>query len=116
MPGIQSSSELVQQKPLTEIRVGELYFCYEYRLVSVRGQEIELTPKEFDIFALLIMNRKRVLTYETITEYVWQDNTDFYSHKTITMHIGNLRKKLKVAEDIPDYIKSVHSVGYKFDF
>ena len=56
MPGIQSSSELVQQKPLTEIRVGELYFCYEYRLVSVRGQEIELTPKEFDIFALLIMN------------------------------------------------------------
>ena len=63
MPGIQSASELVQQ-PLTEIRVGELYFCYEYRLVSVCGQEIELTPKEFDIFALLIMNCKRVLTYE----------------------------------------------------
>lgn len=115
MSGCLSLDELVQTKPLTEIRVGELYFCYEYRTVSVRGQDIDLTPKEFDIFALLIMNRRRVLTYEMITDIVWKDDADFYSRKTITMHIVNLRKKLTVAEDIPDYIKSKHGVGYKFN-
>lgn len=102
--------------PLNQIVIGDLRFCLEYRTVVIRGVNIALTPKEFDIFALLIMNPKRVFTYEMISDIIWGSDSDFCSRKTITMHIGNLRKKLKVAEDIPDYIKSVHSVGYKFDF
>ena len=50
-------------QPLTEIREGDLYFCLEQRLVTVRGQAIPLTVKEFEIFALLILNPKRVFTY-----------------------------------------------------
>ena len=44
---------------LTELREGDLYFCLEHRIVCVSGQEIELTAKEFDILALLIMNPKQ---------------------------------------------------------
>ena len=58
-------------KPLTEIREGDLYFCLEERTVCVSGQEIELTAKEFDALHLLIVNRKRVLTFETIAYHVW---------------------------------------------
>ena len=65
---------------MTEIREGDLYFCLEQRLVTVRGQVIPLTVKEFEIFALLILNPKRVFTYE-----------------------------------IPDYVKSVYGVDYKFE-
>ena len=43
---------------LTEIQDGDLYFCLEQRFVSIRGQEVELTAKEFDILALLIENSK----------------------------------------------------------
>ena len=50
-------------QPLTEVREGDLYFCLEQRLVTVRGQVIELTVKEFEIFSLLILNPKRVFTY-----------------------------------------------------
>lgn len=56
-------------QPLTEIREGDLYFCLEQRLVTVRGQVISLTVKEFEIFALLILNPKRVFTYEMLLDY-----------------------------------------------
>ncbi len=100
---------------LTEIRKGNLYFCLELRKVCVRDREIELTAKEFDIFALLIMNSNRVFTYEMIMDIVWHEEYDYYSRKAINNHISNLRKKLKVDPDLPEYIKSVHSVGYKFN-
>lgn len=100
---------------LTQIQKGDLRFCLEHRIVCVREQEIELTAKEFDILALLIMNSKRVFTYEMIIDIVWHDDYDYYSRKAINNHVSNLRKKLKIAPDIPDYIKSVHSIGYKFD-
>ena len=58
-------------QPLTEIREGDLYFCLEQRLVTVRNQIILLTVKEFEIFALLIQNPKRVFTYEMLMELVW---------------------------------------------
>ena len=108
-------SQEYSDAPLTTICEGDLYFCLEHRTVSVQGQEIELTAKEFDILALLIMNPKRVFTYEMIIDIVWREDYDYYSRKAINNHVSNLRKKLKVERDVPDYIKSVHGVGYKFD-
>lgn len=100
---------------LTEICVGKLDFCLESRTVRVCEVEIDLTAKEFDIFALLIMNSSRVFTYEMIMDIVWHEEYDYYSRKAINNHISNLRKKLKIAPDLPEYIKSIHSVGYKFN-
>ena len=75
---------------------GKLYICLEHRLVSVSGQPINLTAKEFDILALLIMHPKRVFTYEMIMELVWNEDYTFYSRKAINNHISNLRKKLNI--------------------
>ena len=100
---------------LTEIREGDLYFCLEQRLVTVRGQVIPLTVKEFEIFALLILNPKRVFTYEMLLDLVWHEDYTYYSRKAINNHVSNLRKKIRIAPDLPDYVKSVYGVGYKFD-
>ena len=102
-------------QPLTEIREGDLYFCLEQHLVIVRSQVIPLTVKEFEIFALLILNPKRVFTYEMLLDLVWHEDYTYYSRKAINNHISNLRKKLRVAHDLPDYVKSVYGVGYKFN-
>ena len=61
------------------------------------------------------MNSNRVFTYEMIMDIVWHEEYDYYSRKAINNHISNIRKKLKVDPDLPEYIKSVHSVGYKFN-
>ena len=102
-------------QPLTEIQEGDLYFCLEHRLVKVCGREIMLTAREFDILALLIRNPCRVFTYEMIMELVWNEDGALYSRKAIINHASNLRKKLKVSDTVPDYIKSVRGIGYKFD-
>ena len=78
-------------------------------------QEIKLTAKEFDILALLITHPKRVFTYELIMELVWNEDYCYYSRKAVNNHVSNLRKKLKVTQNSPDYIKSVVGVGYKFE-
>ena len=101
--------------PLTEVQVGDLYFCLEQRLVTVRGQVIPLTVKEFDIFSLLIQHPGRVYSYEVILDLVWQEDYNYYSRKAVNNHISNLRRKIKVAPDVPDYVKSVYGIGYKFE-
>ena len=105
----------VLDEPFTEIRMGDLYFCQEQRLVYIGGQEIKLTAKEFDIFALLITHPKRVFTYELIMELVWNEDYSYYSRKAVNNHVSNLRKKLKIIPGSPDYIKSVIGIGYKFE-
>ena len=102
-------------EPFTEIQVGDLYFCQEQRLVCISEQIIELTAKEFDILALLITHPNRVFTYEVIMELIWNEGSSYYSRKAVNNHVSNLRKKLKVTQDFPDYIKSVVGVGYKFE-
>lgn len=102
-------------QPLTEMQQGDLRLCLEQRSVSVCGQLIVLTEKEFDILALLMENPKRVFTYEMIMELVWREDCVYYSRKAVNNHVSNLRKKLKITPDIPDYIISVYGVGYKFE-
>ena len=104
-----------QDSPLTEIREGDLYLCLEHRLGKVREKEIGLTAKEFDILFLLVRNPKRVFTYELIMDFVWNEDYTYYSRKAINNHVSNLRKKIRIAPDLPDYVKSVYGVGYKFD-
>ena len=109
------SGQTVIDEPFTEIRVDDLYFCQEQRLVYIGEQEIKLTAKEFDILALLIAHPKRVFTYELIMELVWNEDYSLYSRKAVNNHVSNLRKKLKVTQNSPDYIKSVVGVSYKFE-
>ena len=107
--------QTVIDEPFTEIRMGDLYFCQEQRLVYIGEQEIKLTAKEFDILALLITHPKRVFTYELIMELVWNEDYSYYSRKAVNNHVSNLRRKLKTTPGSPDYIKSVIGVGYKFE-
>lgn len=94
---------------------GDLCINQEERVVQVQGIEVDLTAKEFDILVLLSFNPRRVFTYEMISDIVWNEEYNEYSRKAINNHISNLRRKLKVTPNVPTYIKSVHSVGYKFD-
>lgn len=115
MKNYKSQADWKNDDPLTIITYGELSFCLEHRSVEVCGQEVELTAKEFDILALLIMNPKRVFTYEMIIDIVWHEKYDFYSRKTVSNHVSNLRRKISASADASKRIKSVHGIGYKFD-
>ena len=102
-------------QPLTEIREGDLYFCLEEREVAVQGKKVDLSVREFNALYLLLMNRRRVMTFETIAYQVWSE--EYVENELTAIHniMSRLRQKLKISPDIPDYIISVRGVGYKFD-
>lgn len=102
-------------QPLTEIREGDLYFCLEEREVAVQGKKVDLSVREFNALYLLLMNRRRAMTFETIAYHVWSE--EYVENELTAIHniMSRLRQKLKISPDIPDYIISVRGVGYKFD-
>lgn len=116
MESSRANKSWINQEPLTTIDIGNVHFCLEHRSVEVGGKTVDFTAKEFDLFALLILNMRRVLTYEVITDLVWSDEYSFYSRKSINNHISNIKKKLNALSSEGVEIKSVHSVGYKMDY
>lgn len=50
-----------------------------------------------------------------LMDLVWHEDYTYYSRKAVNNHVSNLRKKLKIFPDLPDYIKSVYGIGYKFE-
>lgn len=82
--------------------------CDSYE-VSVSGELVELTTKEFEMLKMLMKNKGNVIKREVFLDKLW--GYDFYGDtRVIDTHIKNIRKKLQT-----DYIKTVKGVGYKID-
>ena len=81
----------------------------------IRGEEISLTTKEFEILKLLIENPRKVFPASQIFESVWKTNCIGNDAKTVMVYISTLRKKLEQHPESPNYIISVRGVGYKFN-
>ncbi|MDE5413239.1 response regulator transcription factor [Alkalihalobacterium chitinilyticum] len=96
----------------TVIEIGDLKVNTDTRQVWVRGKDIRLTPKEFDILEILARNKGIVLSIEKIYEAVWKEDF-FKSDNTVMVHITKIRDKLEEDSKHPIYIKTVWGVGYK---
>ncbi|MEI2391721.1 response regulator transcription factor [Priestia megaterium] len=94
------------------IQIGDLEINRSTRLVFVRGQEIRLTPKEFDILELLVRHKGTVMSMGKIYEAVWQEDA-FKSDNTVMVHITKIREKIEDNPKKPIYIKTTWGVGYR---
>ncbi|MBK0006608.1 MULTISPECIES: response regulator transcription factor [Priestia] len=94
------------------IQIGDLEINRSTRLVFVRGQEVRLTPKEFDILELLARNKGTVMSMGKIYESVWQEDA-FKSDNTVMVHITKIREKIEDNPKKPIYIKTIWGVGYR---
>ncbi len=95
------------------LRYKEIELDKEEVRVEVRGQEIQLTAKEFAILELLMSNPKKVFTKANLFEHVW--NEEFFGDdNTVNVHMSNLRNKIAAIDKENDYIKTVWGIGFKF--
>ena len=84
------------------------------RKCSVGDTLVDLTKKEFDLLLYFMSNRNRVITKESIGDYLWGEYGGSYgSYDFVYTHLKNLRRKL-VDAGCPDYIQNIYGVGYKF--
>jgi two-component system KDP operon response regulator KdpE len=83
------------------------------RVVRRDGEEVHLTPTEFDLLRVLATNRGRLVTYRELLLSVWGSG---YSDDTQVLrgHVANLRRKIEPADGPPRYVKTDPRVGYRF--
>lgn len=93
---------------------GELTVDVVERSLRIHKIKITLTKKEYDLLLYLVINKNRVVSYESIAEHLWGDGYDpSENYATVHVHTNNLRKKIS-EHSKTEYIKTFHGSGYKW--
>lgn len=118
---------LAQAESLMELYVGlkpPVERCYtlvfgmdlmidpERRIVTLKGQTLNLTRKEFELLFCLASHAGQILSREQLYSQVWNSESSYSVDETVKSHIKTLRKKLTPADR--EYIKNVWGIGYRF--
>ena len=120
LPGMAFAAEVSEETELSSsvlsdgILIGELEIHPKSRKVLLKGSEISLTPKEFDILYFLAQNRGEVFTKEQIYRAVWEEDY-LLDDSNIMAFVRKLRKKIEPDPDAPKYILTIWGIGYKFN-
>lgn len=96
------------------IKTGDFQADLSGRTVSVKGHELHLTPKEYELLIYLLQHPNKVLTHHALLNAVWGNE---YSEQTeyLRVFIGQLRKKIEPDPAKPKYILTEPWVGYRFN-
>ena len=99
------------QESTGTLRCGELTLDTAEHTVSVNGQRVDLTYKEYELLRLFMTHPGRAFTRDKLMELVW--GTDYCGEsRTVDMHIRTLRQKLG---DAGTHIQTIRSVGYRWE-
>lgn len=114
MARVKAVLRRVHEKPKKEtIEIAGLKVDFGKHLVALKGKRVELTSKEYDLLKILLEANGRVLSREFLLDKVWgYDKSLNIETRTVDMHIGQLRKKIKSEAD---RLLTVKNAGYRFE-
>ncbi len=93
---------------------GDFVLDSESRTLKQKGKDVPLTRTEFDLLAYLVANAGKALSRETLMNDVW--GSDYFgTQRSLDSFVASLRKKVEKKPAEPNFIQTVHGVGYKFD-
>lgn len=98
----------------SQLITGGLVLDTKSKRVTVDGEEVHLTAREYRILEYLMKNMNVVLSSSQIYEAVWNE-ASFGIEKTVTVHIRNIREKIEINPKDPKYLKVVYGLGYKIE-
>ncbi len=99
------------KKNIIEIR--GLRIDEDSRIVSVNGEDVQLSSKEFELLLFLVQNPNRVISKEELFQAIWGQDS-FGDAKTVTVHIKKVREKIELDSSKPQYIETIWGIGYRF--
>jgi DNA-binding response OmpR family regulator len=108
---LRRSSKQVAE--IERYRFGEIELNFKKYQAHKDGQPLELSPREFEILKYLIQHRGETVTRDQLLDEVWGYN-NFPLTRTIDNHVAKLRQKIEPRPADPQYIITVHRVGYRF--
>ena len=98
----------------SQLVTGGLVLDTDTKEVTVDGDPVRLTAREYKILEYLMHNIGRVLSSAQIYEAVWNEPA-YGTEKTVTVHIRNIREKIEINPKEPKYLKVVYGLGYKVE-
>jgi two-component system KDP operon response regulator KdpE len=93
---------------------GQLSVDFSRRQVLLSGQEVKLTPTEYDLLKALVTNRGKIMTRQMLLSQVWGTGYGADTHY-LHVYIGQLRRKIEADPAHPHFIQTVSGVGYRFN-
>jgi two-component system, OmpR family, response regulator RegX3 len=100
--------------PGSVLEAGGIQVDVDRHLVFIRGQEVHLRRKEFELLSLLMENAGRLLTRDVLIDRIW--GSDYFGDtKTLDVHIKRLRTHIEEDPSSPRLITTIRGVGYRFD-
>ncbi len=96
------------------LNLGNISLDDRSKEVTVDGEAVSLTPREYEILRLLMQNPGKVFRPEEIYRAVWKDEP-YGAEGTVAVHIRHLREKLEITPSEPRYLKAVWGQGYKLE-
>lgn len=93
---------------------GDLLVNDDLKKVTVDGEEVKLTPIEYNILLLLLKNKGKVYSINEIYESIWNEEA-IGADNTVAVHIRHIREKIEINPKEPRYLKVVWGVGYKIE-
>lgn len=108
------SVEKTDVQTATTLDFDELSVDIEKRKVIVRGEKVELSPKEFELLVLMASNPGKSYSRPDLLKIIWGYDFNGYEH-TVNSHINRLRAKIEADMNNPKYIITTWGVGYKFN-
>ncbi|MEK0452993.1 MAG: response regulator transcription factor [Synergistaceae bacterium] len=110
----RSGNDLIPLYKKNSFNGGDLEIDFESHTVRKKRQEVNLTPIEFKILAALIKYPNKIFSREDIISIALGDEYRGYD-RAVDCHVKNIRQKIEDDSKNPEYILTVHGVGYKFD-
>ncbi len=101
-------------KKSDRIEIGTLMMDDTEKLVTVDGNPISLTPKEYEILKLFMQNPGVLFSPKEIYRRIWRDDP-YGAEGTVAVHICHLREKIEISPAEPRYLKALWGQGYKID-
>ena len=95
-------------------QTGGLVMNDDLKEVTVDGEQVKLTPIEYNILLLLVKNQGKVLSINQIYESIWNEDA-IGADNTVAVHIRHIREKIEINAKEPRYLKVVWGIGYKVE-
>ena len=111
---LRRTGNAAQTERAEVLRFGPVQIDPSTRLVTIDGEEIVLTAKEFDLLWMLAGHPRQVFSRTQLLDRVWGE-TEYLDPSTVTVHVRRLREKIEPDPSAPAYIQTVWGVGYKFE-
>ena len=111
---IRAITRRIPRQRLPSINLPDFSVNFERRQITANNRPLHLTPTEFDLLEILVLNQGKTVSHLKLLHHLWGSD-DRKDREALRVFVGQLRRKVELNPDVPRYIFTEPCIGYRFD-